>query len=168
MSMQSYDKPFFLSNLKIKSRNNEWLMWIEGKDSKTRRTTDQNTLQGCVKPVMDSERGYLISVDRRFKICSIIWRYLQLCKYFNEFLMLWLARSLCKPKIPGQKGDLTQSYDKSPYTDKKNPKSNVTTQNPQKTSITQRLRTDLGLQVWVTITTQLVWLNRFTGSQPSH
>ena len=46
----------------------------------------------------------------------------------------------------------------------KNPKSNVTTQRtPPKTSITQRLRTDLGRSAGVTIATQLVWLNRFTG-----
>ena len=32
--------------------------------------------------------------------------------------------------------------------------------------ITQRLRTDLGRSVGVTIATQLVWLNQFTGSQP--
>ena len=51
----------------------------------------------------------------------------------------------------------------------KNPKSNVTTQRtPPKTSITQRLRTHLGRSAGVTIATQLVWLNRFTGSQPSH
>ena len=41
------------------------------------------------------------------------------------------------------------------------------TKMPQKTSITQRLRTDLGRSVGVT-TTQLVRLKRFTGSQPSH
>ena len=39
---------------------------------------------------------------------------------------------------------------------------------PPKTSITQRLQTDLGRSVKVTIATQLVWLNRFTDSQPSH
>ena len=51
----------------------------------------------------------------------------------------------------------------------KNPKSNVTTHRTlPKTSITQRLRTDLGRSAGVTIATQLVWLNRFTGSQPSH
>ena len=51
----------------------------------------------------------------------------------------------------------------------KNSKSNVTTQRtPPKTSITQRLRTDLGRSAGVTIAIQLVWLNRFTGSQPSH
>ena len=39
---------------------------------------------------------------------------------------------------------------------------------PPITSITQRLQTDLGRSVKVTIATQLVWLNRFTDSQPSH
>ena len=42
------------------------------------------------------------------------------------------------------------------------------TKTPPKTSITQRLRNDLGRSVGVTTATQLVWLNRFTGSQPSH
>ena len=41
------------------------------------------------------------------------------------------------------------------------------TKTPLKTSTTQRLRTD-GRLVEVTTTTQLVWLNRFTGSQTSH
>ena len=38
------------------------------------------------------------------------------------------------------------------------------TKTPQKTSITQRLRTGLGRSVLVAIATELVWLNRFTGS----
>ena len=42
------------------------------------------------------------------------------------------------------------------------------TKTPPKTSIAQRLRTDFGRSVGVKIATQLVWLNRFTGSQPSH
>ena len=42
------------------------------------------------------------------------------------------------------------------------------TKTPPKTSITQRLRTDLGRSVGVTIATQLALLNRFMGSQPSH
>ena len=57
-------------------------------------------------------------------------------------------------------GDLTQSYDKSPYTNR-----NVTT--PQKRSIKQQLRTDLGRSVGVTTATQLVLLTWFTGP-PSH
>ena len=65
---------------------------------------------------------------------------------------------------------LTQSYDKSLYTDRKIKKKKKcdNTKTPPKTSITQRLRTDLGWSVWVTIATQLVLLYRFTGSQPSH
>ena len=37
-----------------------------------------------------------------------------------------------------------------------------------KTSIEQRLLTYLGRSVGVTTVTKLVWLNQFTGSQPSH
>ena len=42
------------------------------------------------------------------------------------------------------------------------------TKTPPKTAITQRLRTDLGRSVGVTTVIQLVWLNRFTGTQPTH
>ena len=42
------------------------------------------------------------------------------------------------------------------------------TKTPPKTSITERLRTELGRSVGVTKATELVWLNMFTGSQPSH
>ena len=64
---------------------------------------------------------------------------------------------------------LTQSYDKSPYIDRKIQKAIQQHKNPTKTSITcKRLRTDLGQSVGVTTAIQLVWLNRFTGSQPSH
>ena len=51
----------------------------------------------------------------------------------------------------------------------KNPKKQRdNTKTPPKTSITQRLQIDLGRSVWVTIATQLVWFNRFTGSKPSY
>ena len=47
-------------------------------------------------------------------------------------------------------------------------KGKVTTQTtPQNSSITQRLRTDLGRSVGVTTATQLVWLTGL-GTQPSH
>ena len=59
-------------------------------------------------------------------------------------------------------------YAKSPYTDRKSQKQRNNTKTPPKTSITQRLRTDLGRSVLVTIATHLVWLNRFKGSQPSY
>ena len=57
---------------------------------------------------------------------------------------------------------------KAPTPTEKSKKQRDNTNKPPKTSITQRLRTDLGRSIWVTIATQLVWLNRFTGSQPSH
>ena len=56
--------------------------------------------------------------------------------------------------------------DKNPYTQKHN--DNAKNATYQKTSITQRLSTDLGRLVGVTTATQLVWLNRFTGSKHSH
>ena len=66
-------------------------------------------------------------------------------------------------KIMKKGGDLTQSYDKSPYIHG-NVKRAVTTQTtPQKSSIKQRLRTDLRRSVGVTTATQLVWLTWFTG-----
>ena len=65
-------------------------------------------------------------------------------------------------------GDLTQSYDKKPLHQQKCQKGKVTTQTtPQKSSIKQQLRTDLGRSVEVTTATQLVWLTWFTGP-PSH
>ena len=72
-------------------------------------------------------------------------------------------------RIEREKGrDLTKSYDKSHYTHrKKSKKQRDNTKMPQKTSITQRLRTDLGRSVGVTTVTQLVLLNQLTGSQPS-
>ena len=72
-------------------------------------------------------------------------------------------------KCTGEKGrDLTQSYEKSPYTNRQIQKATRQHKKPPKYSITQRLRTDLGRLVEVTIAYQLVWLNRITGSQPFH
>ena len=57
--------------------------------------------------------------------------------------------------------DLTQSSHKSPYTNRNVIRAKQTT--PQKSSITQGLRTDLGRSVGVPTATQLVWLTWFTG-----
>ena len=46
------------------------------------------------------------------------------------------------------------------------PMDNIKT--PLKTSITQRFQTDLGRSVGATTAIQLVWLNRFIGTQPYH
>ena len=53
---------------------------------------------------------------------------------------------------------MNQSYDKSPYTHRKIQKATWQHKNATKTSITQRLRADLGRSDGVTIATQLVWL----------
>ena len=56
---------------------------------------------------------------------------------------------------------------KAPYQQKiQQPIDNTKT--PPNTSITQRLLTDLGRSFGVTTAIQLVWLNRFTGTKPSH
>ena len=57
---------------------------------------------------------------------------------------------------------------KAPTPTEKSKNQRDNTKTPPKTSITQQLRTDLGRPVGVTIATQLVWLNRFTGSQSFH
>ena len=59
--------------------------------------------------------------------------------------------------------DLTQSYDKRPYTlhPIQSKKQRDNTKTVPKTSITQRLRTDFGWSVGVTTVTTLDWLNRF-------
>ena len=57
---------------------------------------------------------------------------------------------------------------KAPTPTEKSKKQRDNTKTPPKTSITPRLRTDVGWSVGETTATQLVWLNRFMGSQPSH
>ena len=57
-------------------------------------------------------------------------------------------------------------YDKCSYTIRKW-KSSDNTKTPPNTSITQRLRSDLGRSAWVATVIQLVLLNRLTGFQPS-
>ena len=58
-----------------------------------------------------------------------------------------------------QKGrDLTQSYDKAPALTEISKGQSDNTKTPQKSSITQRLRTDLGRSVGVTTATKQVWL----------
>ena len=70
----------------------------------------------------------------------------QSCNYQEKKEEIWLS-TITKAPTPiemskGQRDDTTT---------------------PQKSSITQRLRTDLGRSVRVTTATQLVWLTRFTG-----
>ena len=65
--------------------------------------------------------------------------------------------------------DLARHYDKIRYTNAWQKKRKSTTQKTyQKQTITQRLQIDLGRSGGEMTATQLVWLNRLTGSQPSH
>ena len=57
---------------------------------------------------------------------------------------------------------------KAPTSTEKSKKQRDNTKTPTITSITKRLRTDLGRSVGVTIAIQLLWLNRLTGSHHSH
>ena len=72
----------------------------------------------------------------------------------------------CKQREKEQ--DLTKSYmyDEPSYQQTIQQPIDNTNKSP-KTSITQRLRTDLGRSVGVK-TAQLVWFNRLTGTQHSH
>ena len=62
---------------------------------------------------------------------------------------------------------MTQSYDKRPYTHRKIQKATRQHENASKTFDYTTIADDLGRSVRVAIATQLVWLNRFRGCQPS-
>ena len=71
--------------------------------------------------------------------------------------------------IFNEKGrDLIQSYDKSPFTDIKSKKQRDNTKAPPKNFDYKTIAADLRRSDGVTIATQLVWLNWFTRSPPSH
>ena len=73
--------------------------------------------------------------------------------------------NICREKKEGiWLGPMT----KTPTPTEKSKKQRENTKTPPQTSIIQRLRIDLGRSVGVKTATQLVWLNRLTGSQPSH
>ena len=59
-------------------------------------------------------------------------------------------------------------WHKSIHTQKNLKKQRDNTQTLRKHSITQRLWTDIGRSVGITMATKLLWLNQVTGSQPSH
>ena len=82
------------------------------------------------------------------------------CLHLSRSLFLYI---IYKEK----KGLLLSPMTKAPTPTEKSKKQRDNTKNAIKTSVTQRLRTDLGRSVGVTIATLLVWFNRFTGSQPT-
>ena len=86
--------------------------------------------------------------------------HLQFHTFSGKFVYRWhltIQGMKILPKVSTytrrEKGrDLTQSYDKSPYTDRKLQKASWKT--PPKSSITQRVRTDLGRSVGLTAVNQ--------------
>ena len=71
---------------------------------------------------------------------------------------------------PREKGrDLTQSYDKSPYTNRNVKRAKWQhKQRHKKVRLNSRLRTDLGRSVGVTKATQLVWLTGLRAQLPTN
>ena len=65
-------------------------------------------------------------------------------------LLVFFQHEIFLSKVREKEGDLTQSYDKTPYTNRKFENQRTTHTTPPKTSITQQLRTDLGRSVGVT------------------
>ena len=113
-------------------------------------------------------------------LCNIIQSYLKICpgttfnvhisrilreSYFNEGKKDPFVSSEHKMIILGEKGH--DPMTKPPTPNEKSNKQCENTKNATETSITQRVRTDLGRSFKVTAT-PLVWLNRFTSTQPSH
>ena len=83
-----------------------------------------------------------------------------------------MYEGLCqiKKQVLGQYAKRGQFCNAKPLHQQKSQKGKVTTQTtPQKSSIKQQLRTDLGRSVGVTTATQMVWFTRFTGPNlPTH
>ena len=123
-----------------------------------------------------------ISIDNLLRYFELFWLHIHLSApntvWRNiAFLLRVLQTLYCPLKFSTskeqwfeeKKEDIWLSHmTKAPKPTEKSRKQSDNTSTPPKTLTTKRLRTDLGRSVWVTIATQLVWLNRFTGSQPSH
>ena len=76
--------------------------------------------------------------------CNFSWRSTALYSTEQHHVVFW---SCDVRPIIGKGRDLTQSYDKSPYNHRKIQKATWQHKNATKTSITQRLQTDLGRSV---------------------
>ena len=74
----------------------------------------------------------------------------------------------CDKNVREKGRDLTQSYDKNPYTHRTIQNTTRQHKTLPKNLITHLLRADLGRSIGETAVIELVWLNRFTsGLQPS-
>ena len=151
--------------------------------------TQNIIMLGCIQPKWSAYVGPQSLCNRTFlwRVCvvafllmnnevSVCIKYgvLGLFHISSHFLQILTSKKILirmsMSKGAGEKGiDLTQSYDKSTHTDRKIQKATWQHKNATKTSITQRLRTDLGRSVRVTTkATHFVWFNRFTVYESSH
>ena len=87
------------------------------------------------------------------------WRSASLVPQKQEYILLQKYIFVIEKKEEIWLSPMTKALHQQKYQ-----KGKVTTQTtPQKSAITQRLRTDLGRSVGVTTATQLVWVTWFTG-----
>ena len=105
--------------------------------------------------------GYEGTADLVFAVCCV--QVLSSCS-------MTLAIAIQFMQVLKEKGrDLTQSYDKSPYTNRNVKRAKWQhKQRHKKSSIKQRLRTDLGRSVGVTKANQLVWLTGLRAHLPTN
>ena len=136
-------------------------------------TVPNDIHEHCAMRIRWDQRSFCLINIKRKEHCTPISFWALSTSCVNILLWwqsgcLWVLVTL-KAFILREKGrDLTQFYDKSPYTSRNVKRAKWQhKQRHKKSSITQRLRTDLGRSVWVTTATQLVWLTLFTGP-PSH
>ena len=101
----------------------------------------------------------ILPVKRVYRTCGPLWL---------GWVTLESIQGRIYPMHEKKKEIWLSPMTKAPTPIEKSKKQRDNTKTPPKSSITQRLRTDLGRSVGVTKATQLVWLPRFTGSQPSH
>ena len=115
----------------------------------------------------------LFAVISRFYVLNWgMYQYLRLCidlKWLHNLirfcLCMILSQKLYWTNLNRENGRDLSPMTKAPTPTEKFKKQSDNTKTPPKASITQRLRTEFRRSVVVTTATQLVWLNRFTGSQ---
>ena len=90
-------------------------------------------------------------------------------RYYNiQQMESWVGQDVPRFTEREKGRYLTTAMTKAPTPTEKSKKQRDNTKMPPNTSITLRSRTDVGRSVGGTAATQMVRLNRFTESQPSH
>ena len=136
------------------------------------KTLYKNTFISIIKnhntdqPTTPGPGPTFASVDG-MRTCEIIWTTPSSASMSSTCIVATLLRSVWLSEEKREAiwlSPMTKAH--SPTEKSKEQRDNIKT--PPKTSIAQRLWTDLGRSVGVTAVTPLVWLNRFTSAQPSH